>query len=151
MKPQIFKTLPSSDLLWTFLKENAVEEPDAYLFTKILYKQALFNNTILPFVASLESYYYESKKHYITRKLDYNKFITIIRQLCNSANINYTTNMVYNNSTYEIVYYIYKALTPSTPFKGAQPPSTPYRAISKYFPNVVSDDNACFADCRTNH
>ena len=56
--------------------------------------------------------YYDSKKHYITRKMDYNRFITILRQLCNVNNIKYETKMVYNSSTYEIVYYIYKEGSP---------------------------------------
>ena len=40
--------------------------------------------------------------------MDYIKFITVIRQICNSINIKYTTQLVYNNSTYEIDYHIYK-------------------------------------------
>ena len=60
------------------------------------------------FISLLEPYYYDSKKHYITRKMDYNRFITILRQLCNVNNIRYETKMIYNSSTYEIVYYIYK-------------------------------------------
>jgi hypothetical protein len=106
-KQQLFISVPSPDLLLDFLKNNAeLYNDDQYIFSKILFKQALFNNTIEPFVKSLEQYYYESKKHYITRKMDYNKFITILRQLCNCNNITYTTKMIYNNSTYEIVYYI---------------------------------------------
>ena len=32
---------------------------------------------------------------------------SIIRQICNSNNITYTKKMVYHNSSYEIVYYIF--------------------------------------------
>jgi hypothetical protein len=42
--------------------------------------------------------------------MDYIKFITVIRQLCNSLDIKYDTRLVYNNSTYEIVYSIYLPL-----------------------------------------
>ena len=40
--------------------------------------------------------------------MDYIKFITILRQLCNSIGVKYDTQLVYNNSTYEIVYFIHR-------------------------------------------
>jgi hypothetical protein len=108
MKNQIFKTIIHPELLWNFIKENAEEKEDAYIFNKSLYKKAVFRDTITPFTQSLDVYYYDSKKHYIRRKMDYIKFITIIRQLCNSIDVKYDTQLVYNKSTYEIVYSIYK-------------------------------------------
>jgi hypothetical protein len=106
MKNQIFKTIIHPDVLWNFIKENGEQIEDQYIFNKSLYKKAVFKETITPFIQSLDIYYYESKKHYIRRKMDYIKFITIIRQLCNSIDVKYTTQLVYNNSTYEIVYSI---------------------------------------------
>ncbi len=106
MKNQIFKTIIHPDVLWNFIKENGEQIEDQYIFNKSLYKKAVFKETITPFIQSLDVYYYESKKHYIRRKMDYIKFITIIRQLCNSIDVKYTTQLVYNNSTYEIVYSI---------------------------------------------
>ena len=106
MKNQIFKTIIHPDVLWNFIKENGEQIEDQYIFNKSLYKKAVFKDTITPFIQSLDIYYYESKKHYIRRKMDYIKFITIIRQLCNSIDVKYTTQLVYNNSTYEIVYSI---------------------------------------------
>jgi hypothetical protein len=106
MKNQIFKTIIQPEILWAFLKENGEAADDQYIFNKSLYKKAVFRETIAPFTQSLESYYYESKKKYVQRKMDYIKFITILRQLCNSIGVNYDTKLVYNNSTYEIVYYI---------------------------------------------
>jgi len=105
MKNQIFKTIVTPDILWTFLKDNGEAENDYYIFNKVLYKKAVFRETISPFIKGLIEHYHESKKHYINRKMDYNKFITVLRQLCNSNDIAYKTNMVYNSSTYEIVYY----------------------------------------------
>ena len=107
MKNQIFKTLVSPELLYEFLKKHSEKQDDYYLFSPILYKKAVFHNVISVFNEQIASHYHESKKHYIQRKMDYNHFITIIRQLCNSHGINYTTQMVYNNSTYDIIYHIY--------------------------------------------
>ena len=111
MKNQIFKKIIQPELLWTFLKENGEETEEYYIFSKSLYKKAVFRETITPFIKVLEPYYYDSKKHYITRKLDYIKFITILRQLCNSIGMNYTTQLIYNNSTYEIEYFLHKSIT----------------------------------------
>ena len=104
MKNQIFKTLIPSEIFWDFLKENADKKDDYFIFNKSLYKKAGFRHTLLPFLTQLEPYYHESKKQYITRKLDYPKFITILRQICNTLGIEYTKTMEYNKSTYEIVY-----------------------------------------------
>jgi hypothetical protein len=117
MKNQIFKTIIQPEILWDFIRENCEETEECYIFNKSLYKKAIFRDTITPFTKSLDDYYYESKKHYVRRKMDYIKFITIIRQLCNSIGIKYETKLVYNNSTYEIVYSIYMGAT-----LGGKPP-----------------------------
>ena len=104
---QIFKSVPSISVLFNFLSVNSDILRDYYLFSSTHYKQALFHGSIASFIKDLEPYYHESKKHYINRKMDYNKFVTIIRQICNSNNITYTKKMVYHNSSYEIVYHIY--------------------------------------------
>jgi hypothetical protein len=107
MKTQLFKIPIPVEVLWDFLKKNGEEHETCYLFNKCLYKKAEFHELIAPFLLILEPYYYESKKHYVTRKMDYGKFITVIRQLCNLHNVSYTTKLMYNNSTYEIEYYIH--------------------------------------------
>ena len=43
-----------------------------------------------------------------TRKMDYNKFVTVIRQIANSIDVHYTSEIIYDKSKYEIVYYFYK-------------------------------------------
>ena len=112
MKNQIFKTIIQPDVLWDFLKENSEENEENYIFNKSVYKKALFRETITPFLEKMDIYYYDSKKYYIRRKMDYIKFITVIRQLCNSIDVKYETQLVYNNSTYEIVYTISKGGSP---------------------------------------
>jgi hypothetical protein len=108
MKNQIFKTIIEPHLLWDFLKNNGEEKENLYIFNKSLYKKAVIRDTIIPFIQGLDVYYYDSKKHYIRRKMDYIKFITIIRQLCNSIGVKYDTHLEYNNSTYEIIYFIHR-------------------------------------------
>jgi hypothetical protein len=107
MKTQIFKTIIPSEILWDYLKENAEKNDDNFIFNKSLYKKSIFHNTVVSFLNKIEPYYHTSKKQYITRKLDYTKFITILRQICKICNISYVKSMEYNKSTYEIVYTFY--------------------------------------------
>jgi hypothetical protein len=115
MKNQLFKSFIEPTIIWEFFKENCEEQMDYYIYSKTLYKKSVFKNAVTPFIQRMEPYYHESKKHYATRKMDYAKFITIIRQICNSLDIGYTTQLIYNNSTYEIVYYIYKSPSNTLP------------------------------------
>ena len=108
MKNQIFKTPINPDILWGFLKEHSEELETHYVFNKINYKKAVYNNKIIPFINSIKDNYHESKKHFIIRKMDYIKFITVLRQIANSINMHYTNEINYDKSKYDIVYYFYK-------------------------------------------
>jgi hypothetical protein len=77
-----------------------------YLVTKAIFKRAEIHNIIAPFISSLKPYYYLSKQHYVDRQINYNSFITILRQLCNVNSIKYTSKIVYIKSNYEIEYTI---------------------------------------------
>lgn len=108
MGTQLFKMNVPLELVMNFLKlvaEEKIEKDEKYyLLNKIIYKQAEYNNNINGFIQSLKPYYYKSKLYYVERKLDYVKFMTIIRQLCNAHKIDYTSKIMYNNSSYEIEY-----------------------------------------------
>ena len=56
---------------------------------------------------SCKPFYHISKQKYLERKLTYNNFTTILRQICNFNKINYTSQIKYDKSTYDIIYYIY--------------------------------------------
>ena len=112
MGTQLFKTNVPIENIWNFIKLIAEEKDTNYILTKILYKQAEYNNHLNEFINFLKPYYYKSKLYYLERKLDYVKFVTIIRQICNTHTIKYTSKIIYNNSNYEIEYTI-KGLSPS--------------------------------------
>lgn len=82
---------------------NAEKE---YLLTKAVFKRAEIHNHIQPFIETMKTYYYFSKQHYVDRVINYNAFVTIIRQLCNVNDIKYTSKIVYIKSDYEIQYTI---------------------------------------------
>ena len=51
--------------------------------------------------------FYQSKKKYVTRDMNYTRLLTIIRQICNSHMIPYVSNVKYSNSSYDIEYVIF--------------------------------------------
>ena len=105
---QNFKSSIPINILWDYLQNNFEDKDTHFIINKFLYKKAEYNNSINIFIESLKDYYYVSKRKYIDRQMTYKNFLTVIRQLCNANNINYTSRLVYDKSSYEIEYSIYK-------------------------------------------
>jgi len=108
MKNQLFKKTIPTTILIDFLKKYADDMGNYYIFSSICYNRAKFHNEIQKFCDEIEDYYHTSKKHYVTKKMSFNGFTTIIRQICKSNLITYTSKVNYRQSTYDIIYYIYK-------------------------------------------
>ena len=112
MVSQIFKKEISNNFFKNFLKQicypnETDDESDTYLIlNKTAYKKAEYHNYLQPFLEQLKEYYYDSKKFYVTRKMNYNFFLTIIRQICNYNNIKYVKKITYVKSVYNIDYNI---------------------------------------------
>ena len=113
---QIFKKEVPKHILYTLL-DNICEKKqsvncDANVYVYVLsgtsYKKAKFHNLIEPFCQILKPYYHISKQKYIMNMVRYTKLLTVIRQLCNSLHMSYTSKIVYGKSDYDIVYFIYR-------------------------------------------
>lgn len=107
MTSQIFKTKIPHSLLIDFLEENANKTDKCFILSHDVYKKAIYNNSIHTFLEKCKSHYYMSKKKYIDRKLTYNSFVTVIRQICKINDISIVSEIKYDKSTYNIIYYIY--------------------------------------------
>ena len=98
------------DTLYDILQKICTEAEnihnDEYFITKAVFKRAQLVNYIQPFIETIKPYYYFSKQHYVDKQINYNAFVTIIRQLCNVNDIKYTSKIVYIKSNYEIQYTI---------------------------------------------
>jgi hypothetical protein len=115
-KTQVFNKEVSLKFLYEILKDilnkvcmidsNCQLDISEFVITKALFKRAEIHNLIKPFIETIKEHYYLSKQHYIDRQINYNSFITIIRQLCNVNDIKYLSNIVYAKSKYEIEYTI---------------------------------------------
>jgi hypothetical protein len=104
---QLFKSYPNKPEFITFIKTHCIKEQKCYKLSQEIYKQILFKNALQPYIDTLKSHYHISKQTYITRKMTYSRFITIIRHLCKLLEITYTSTMKYSNSTYQIDYLFY--------------------------------------------
>lgn len=107
MSSQIFKQKFSKTILFDFLN-FCCNSSNPYIINKETFKKInLDNESFNNFIKNIEPFYYSSKKHYIQKKLTLNSLCTIIRQICNFLKIQYTSEIKYFKSKYEIVYYIF--------------------------------------------
>jgi hypothetical protein len=106
MTSQIFKTQIPNQLLISLLEENAVKSDKCYVVNNNVYKKGIFNESIPKFITECSQDYFLSKRKHLDRKLTYNSFITILRQICNFNKITYTSKIRYDKSVYDIEYHI---------------------------------------------
>ena len=115
MVSQIIKKDIPTNIIYEFLdkicdnnvNENIIDQKKYFTINKSSFRKAEFHNLIIPFLEVIKQYYHLSKQFYITRKLTYNNFLTIIRQICNFKNISYESKITYQKSNYEVIYYIF--------------------------------------------
>lgn len=105
---QLFKNNVPNELVEELLKTIAAKIDDKYyLLNYSAFKKGVFLNVIQPFFDTCMPYYHISKRKYLEKKLTYNSFTTVIRQICNFNDIKYTSQIKYDKSSYDIVYCIY--------------------------------------------
>jgi hypothetical protein len=107
MSTQIFKNFVPNELLFELLDLICLKNEKFYLLNIESYKKGIFKNLVQPFIFNCLPYYHISKRKYLERKLSYNSFTTILRQICNFNKITYTSQIKYDKSSYNIVYYIF--------------------------------------------
>jgi len=107
MSLQIFKQNIPNNLIFELLDVICLKNEKYYIFNIESYKRGIYKEIIQKFIENCRPYYHISKRKYLDRKLTYNSFTTILRQICNSNKMIYTTKIKYDKSVYNILYYIY--------------------------------------------
>jgi len=107
MLTQIFKKNIPNTMFFNLLDSICMKNEKHYTLTIDSFKKGIYNNSITNFIEDCKPYYHLSKKKYLEKKLTYNSFTTILRQICNFNKITYTSKIKYDKSTYAIEYYIY--------------------------------------------
>ena len=109
MLKQIFKNQVPIHLVVELLDKICLKTEKYYLIDMNAYKKMMFHGLETDFFAIIKEYYHASKQFYIDRKLTYNSFTNIVRQICKSNNIMFSSQIKYNESKYNIDYFIYVA------------------------------------------
>jgi len=107
MSKQIFRKSVPSSLLFTILDQVCLKTDKYYLIDTNAYRKFMYNNLHNKLADDLADYYHISKQFYVQRKMTYNSFTNVVRQICKSANIMYTSQIKYNESKYSIDYLVY--------------------------------------------
>lgn len=108
MSNQIFKRQIPNETLFQLLNNICMKNEKHYTFNNDSFKKGIYNSDIEHFIQLCSPYYFISKrKKYLEKKLTFNTFSTVLRQICNFNKIIYTSQIKYTNSSYYIEYYIY--------------------------------------------
>jgi SNF2 family DNA or RNA helicase len=107
MSTQIFKRNIPNELLFNILDELCVKNDKNYVFNVDSFRKGVYKDLIPKFLETCKPYYHISKRKYLEKKLTFNSFITVLRQICNFNKITYTSEIKYDKSNYSIIYYIY--------------------------------------------
>ena len=107
MAKQIFRELIPKNMLYDLLEQVASKTEKFYVVDLNAYKKMRFHKLHDAFLSAIIEYYHYSKRFYVERDFTYNSITNIVRQICRINNIPYTSQIRYNESKYNIDYYIY--------------------------------------------
>ena len=107
MLKQIFRENIPTEILFNLLEQICLKTDKYYLIDNNAYKKLIYNKLYENFKTNILPYYQESKKFYALREVNYNSFVNIVRQICKSNDIMFTSKIKYNESKYNIDYFIY--------------------------------------------
>jgi hypothetical protein len=107
MSTQIFKNNVPSEKIVHLLDSLCIKNNKHYIFDLNSFKKGIFTQEINIFLEECKPYYHISKKKYLEKKITYNSFTTVLRQICNFNKIIFTSQIKYDKSNYEIIYYIF--------------------------------------------
>jgi hypothetical protein len=107
MSTQIFKKNVPTENFFQLLDSICMKTEKYYIYNIEAFKKGMFKDIIHSFIEECKPYYHISKRQYLERKMNFNNFTTVLRQICNFNKITYTSKIKYDKSSYFIVYYIY--------------------------------------------
>ena len=102
---QIIKSDISSSIIIDFIIQNCRKEDEEYVSDKAVFKKMYQNGALEEFMELIKPYYFDSKKFYVERTLNYKNYNTILRQVTKNANISSRKRIRYFHNSYEIIYY----------------------------------------------
>jgi len=107
MSNQIFRKNIPREYIFDLLEQICLKTDNYYVVDYNSYRKFLFYDLDVKLVNDMKEYYHLSKQFYVTRKMTYKSFTNIIRHICKNINLIFTSQMKYNESKYNIVYYVF--------------------------------------------
>ena len=107
MLHQIFRKQVPIDILMELLDKICLKTEKYYLIDGSAFKVMIFHNYHEEFCKKIVEYYHSAKQHYVTREFSYKSFVNMVRQICKSNEVMYTSKMKYDKSQYNIDYLVY--------------------------------------------
>lgn len=107
-----FHTILPNNIFFSFLESICLTTNKYFLFDKNAYKKMFYengnnHNIFESFRDVLKEYYNESKYTILYRDMTYNRFTSILRQICRTNKVTIKSKVKYANSEYCIEHYIY--------------------------------------------
>tara|TARA_Y100000817_G_scaffold313961_1_gene311347 strand:+ start:3292 stop:3639 length:348 start_codon:yes stop_codon:yes gene_type:complete len=106
MRSQIFHTPPPKEPLIEFIKKYSDECNNMHVFTNACFKKAKYEEAIDPFIDAVKNFYYNSKRKYTDRQMNFKHFSNVLRQNCRYHQIVFYSKIKYRKSKHETDYYI---------------------------------------------
>ena len=107
MPSSVFNKAVPNDLLDSFLKTNCyTDSGGCTVIDRTTYKKSILDGSLFPFLSSLLNYYHQSTRFYLTRKMTYTRFLTVLRQLFRHHEIAYYSKVTHTSTKKEVVYTI---------------------------------------------
>ena len=107
MTSQVFRSIVPKEVLFELLDKICFKTDKYYLIDMNSFRKLVFHDYYPEFCEQIKPHYNLSKLFYIERKLVYNSFTNIIRQICKANNVMFTSQIKYNESKYNIDFFIY--------------------------------------------
>jgi len=107
MPSQIFKNNVPTTNFFEVIHSICFKNEKYFTFNFESFKKGMYKEIIPNFIEYCNPFYHISKRKYLEKKVTYNMFTTILRQICNFNKITYTSKIIYDKSSYHIEYYIY--------------------------------------------
>jgi len=104
---QIFRKTVPSVILFDLLEKICLKTEKYFFIDYNCYKTMVYRGYHTPFVETIRPFYHYSKRFYVDRKVSYNSFVTIVRQICRLNDVDFTSQIRYNESKYNIDYFVY--------------------------------------------
>ena len=104
---QIFKYEIPCSLLVNVVRKLGYIDNNVYNINLASYKKGMLDGSIPELFKECRQYYFMSKKKYVDSKINYQGFLTVLRQIGKYHNLDFDTRINYYNNAYEII-YMYK-------------------------------------------